>query len=252
MTRAFWVLLKRELGAVMFSPIAYVTFVLLYLVNGFSFQFLLYAVGRSGSLQNFTIMQYFFGWALYWFVIIPSVPILTMRLFSEEYKSGTIELLLTAPVTDWDVVLSKFFSQVLFYILLWFPTLLYLGIFQVLTKHQIPINWGPLLLTYGMVLMTGMFFLAVGLFASALSKNQVIAAFTSFAIILLVFFSGFLGSGSTDSVFQELISYIGVLNHMQTFTKGIFDSRPVVFYSSLTILFLVLTQQVMSMRRLKA
>jgi len=252
MTSAFWVLLKRELGAVLFSPIAYVIFVLLYLVNGFSFQFLLYAVGRTGSLQNFTIMQYFFGWSLYWFVIIPTVPILTMRLFSEEYKSGTIELLLTAPVTDWDVVLSKFFSQVIFYIMLWFPTLSYLWIFQVLTKHQIPINWGPLLLTYSMVVMTGMFFMAVGLFASALSRNQVIAAFTSFAIIVLVFFSGFLGSGSTDSVFQELVAYVGILNHMNTFTKGIFDSRPVVFYLSLTVFFLIMTQQVMSLRRLKA
>jgi ABC-2 type transport system permease protein len=252
MTRAFWVLLKRELGAVLFSPIAYVTFVLLYLVNGFSFQFLLTAVARNGSLQNFTIMQFFFGWALYWFVVIPSIPILTMRLFSEEYKSGTIELLLTAPVTDWDVVLSKFFSQVVFYIILWVPTLLYVGIFQILTKHQIPINWGPLLLTYGMVILTGMFFLSIGLFASALSKNQVIAAFISFSTILLLFFSGFLASANTDSGFQDFISYIGILNHMQTFTKGIFDSRPIVLYFSFTALFLVLTQQVMSMRRLKA
>jgi ABC-2 type transport system permease protein len=252
MTRAFWVLLKRELGAVVFSPIAYVTFVLLYLLNGFLFQFLLYGVSRGGGLQNYTIMQIFFSWPLYWFVIIPSIPILTMRLFSEEYKSGTIELLMTAPVSEWDVVLSKFFSQVLFYMALWIPTLFYVGIFQYLTKHQSPVNWGPLLLNYTMVLLTGMFFLAVGLFASALSKNQIISAFTSFAIILLFFFSGFLGFGSTNSVFQELISYIGILNHMQVFAKGIFDSRPLVFLLSLTLLFLVLTQQVVSARRLKA
>jgi ABC-2 type transport system permease protein len=237
---------------VLFSPIAYVTFVLLYLVNGFSFQFLLYAVSSNGSMQNITIMQFFFSTFFYWIVIIISIPILTMRLFSEEYKTGTIELLLTAPVTDWDVVLSKFFSQVLFYLLLWIPTLAYLALFQFLTKDQIPINWGPLLLTYTMVLLVGMFYLSIGTFTSALTKNQVLAAFGSFAIIILVFFTGFLGFGTTNQNFQELIAYVGVLGHMQNFSRGIFDSRPVVFYLSCTALFLILTQQVMSLRKLKS
>ncbi|NJK92170.1 MAG: ABC transporter permease subunit [Blastochloris sp.] len=252
MTRAFGVLLRRELGAILFSPIAYVTFVLLYLVNGFSFQFVLEVVSQNGSMQNFTIMQFFFGTFFYWIVVLVSIPILTMRLFSEEYRAGTIELLLTAPVTDWDVVLSKFFSQVLFYLGLWLPTLLYLAIFQWLTKNQIPVNWGPLLLTYAMVLLVGMFYLSIGVFTSALTKNQVIAAFSSFAIIVLIFFSGFLNIGSTDSAFQEFIRYIGALEHMQTFARGIFDTRPVVFYLSFTALFLILTQQVMTMRRLKS
>ncbi|MDZ4787716.1 MAG: ABC transporter permease subunit [Blastochloris sp.] len=252
MTRAFFVLLKRELAAVVFSPIAYVTFVLLYLVNGFSFQFLLYAVSKNGALQNLTIMQVFFSTFFYWIVIVVSIPILTMRLFSEEYRSGTIELLLTAPVTDWDVVLSKYFSQVLFYIALWLPTLTYVWIFQVLTKNQIPISWGPIALTYAMVLMVGMFYLSIGLFTSVMSRNQVLAAFGSFVIIILLFFSGFLGMGANDSIFQEMISYIGVLGHMSEFSKGVFDTRPVVFYFSFTLLFLFLTQQVMSLRRLKS
>lgn len=252
MTRAFFVLLKRELGAVALSPIAYVTFVLLYVVNGFSFQFLLYAISKNSALQNMSIMQVFFGTFFYWIVIIISVPILTMRLFSEEYKSGTIELLLTAPVTDWDVILSKYVSQVLFYLALWLPTLFYLGIFQILTKNQIPLNWGPVILTYAMVLLVGMFYLAVGLFTSALSRNQVLAAFASFALIILVFFAGFLGFGSSNSVFQDMISYISVLGHMQTFSKGIFDTRPIIFYLSCTVFFLLLTHQVMSYRRLKS
>ncbi len=251
MTRAFFVLLKRELAAVVFSPIAYVTFVLLYLVNGFFFQFLLYAVSINGALQNLTIMQVFFKHFFYWTVIVVC-PILTMRLFSEEYRSGTIELLLTAPVTDWDVVLSKYFSQVLFYIALWLPTLTYVWIFQVLTKNQIPISWGPIALTYAMVLMVGMFYLSIGLFTSVMSRNQVLAAFGSFVIIILLFFSGFLGMGANDSIFQEMISYIGVFGHMIEFSKGVFDTRPVVFYFSFTLLFLFLTQQVMSLRRLKS
>jgi len=196
------------------------------------------------------VMQIYFYIFHFWFLLIILVPILTMRLFSEEYKTGTIEMLLTAPVKDGDVILSKFFGVLFFYLLLWIPSLLGLAIFQAVTHQAVPVAWIPLGFSYLMVTLVGMLYLSIGLFASVLTRNQAVAAMISFTMIALLFFSGFLSYLVRDPGWREALNYIFTLEQMRSFSAGLFDSRPVVFYLSGTVFFLILTRQVMAGRRL--
>jgi ABC-2 type transport system permease protein len=252
MTRTFWILLRREIGAIFLSPVSHVLFALFNLVMGFSFWFC--AAYMAQGARNITIMQVFFMIFYFWFCLVIMIPIFTMRLFSEEYRSGTIELLMSAPVLEWDVILSKFFACVVFYAGLWLPTLFYLLAYQALTNHQVPVEWGALITSYLLVLVIGLFYISIGLFASSLTKNQVLAAFASFVMISLLFFSGFLGFTSVGAVegVSKIIDYVATLRHMQGFAGGILDSRPLVFYLSGAGLFLFLTYIVISLRKLRS
>ena len=250
MTRAFWILLRRECGAIFLSPISHIIFALFNLVMGFSFWFC--AAYMALGAKNLTVMQVFFMVFYFWFCLLIMIPIFTMRLFSEEYKSGTIELLMSAPVTEWDVILSKFFACVIFYAGLWLPTLLYLLVYQTLTGNQVPVEWGALAISYLLVMLIGVFYIAIGLFASSLTKNQVLAAFTSFVMIALLFFVGFMGFAVTDPGTIKLLDYVSTLRHMHLFAGGVFDSRPPVFYLSGAGLFLFLTYAVVSWRKLES
>ena len=249
MTRALWILWKREVGAILHSPIAWVLMTCMALINGFSFSQCVAYLGQG--VKEFTVMQIYFYIFHFWFLLIILVPILTMRLFSEEYKTGTIEMLLTAPVRDGDVILSKFFGVLFFYLLLWIPSLLGLAIFQLVTKQAVPVAWIPLGFSYMMVTLVGMMYLSIGLFASVLTRNQAVAAMISFTTIALLFFAGFLSYLVRDPGWREALSYIFTLEQMRSFSAGLFDSRPVVFYLSGTVFFLILTRQVMAGRRLK-
>ncbi|KRP34568.1 MAG: hypothetical protein ABS33_00065 [Verrucomicrobia subdivision 6 bacterium BACL9 MAG-120924-bin69] len=249
MTRALWILWKREVGAILHSPIAWVLMTCMALINGFSFSQCVAYLGQG--VKEFTVMQIYFYIFHFWFLLIILVPILTMRLFSEEYKTGTIEMLLTAPVRDGDVILSKFFGVLFFYLLLWIPSLLGLAIFQLVTKQAVPVAWIPLGFSYLMVTLVGMMYLSIGLFASVLTRNQAVAAMISFTTIALLFFAGFLSYLVRDPGWREALSYIFTLEQMRSFSAGLFDSRPVVFYLSGTVFFLILTRQVMAGRRLK-
>jgi ABC-2 type transport system permease protein len=248
MTRAFWILWKREVGAILHSPIAWVLMTCMALINGFSFSQCVAYLGQG--VNEFTVMQIYFYIFHFWFLLIILVPILTMRLFSEEYKTGTIEMLLTAPVLDGDVILSKFFGALFFYLLLWIPSLVGLAIFQLITHHAVPIAWIPLGFSYLMVTLVGMLYLSIGLFASVLSRNQAVSAMISFTVIALLFFSGFVSYLVRDPGWREALNYIFTLEQMRAFSAGLFDSRPVVFYLSGTVFFLILTRQVMAGRRL--
>ncbi len=249
MTRALWILWKREVGSILHSPIAWVLLTCMSLINGFSFSQCVAYLGQG--VKEFTVMQIYFYIFHFWFLLIILVPILTMRLFSEEYKTGTIEMLLTAPVKDGDVILSKFFGVLFFYLLLWIPSLLGLAIFQLVTQQAVPVAWIPLGFSYLMVTLVGMLYLSIGLFASVLTRNQAVAAMISFTMIALLFFAGFLSYLVRDPGWREVLSYIFTLEQMRSFSAGLFDSRPVVFYLSGTAFFLILTRQVMAGRRLK-
>jgi ABC-2 type transport system permease protein len=249
MTRALWILWKREVGAILHSPIAWVLLTCMSLINGFSFSQCVAYLGQG--VKEFTVMQIYFYIFHFWFLLIILVPILTMRLFSEEYKTGTIEMLLTAPVRDGDVILSKFFGVLFFYLLLWIPSLLGLAIFQAVTHQAVPVAWIPLGFSYLMVTLVGMLYLSIGLFASVLTRNQAVAAMISFTMIALLFFAGFLSYLVRDPGWRDALSYIFTLEQMRSFSAGQFDSRPVVLYLSGTAFFLILTRQVMAGRRLK-
>src|SRR6201746_1947449 len=127
----FFTLLSREIRSYFYSPIAYIVLVFFLVVSGVDFYFQISFMNQRPV--PYSVEEAFFNSVFFWFAFVLTFPLITMRLFSEEFKLGTIEPLMTAPVRDWEVVLSKFFGAFVFYIVLWIPTLLYFLIFHYVT-----------------------------------------------------------------------------------------------------------------------
>src|SRR5437016_11971360 len=132
--RKFYTLLWREVCGYFYSPIAYIVLVFFLLVAGVDFYFQISFMNQRPV--QYSVEEAFFNSVFFWFAFVLIFPLITMRLFAEEFKLGTIEPLMTAPVRDLQVVLAKFFGALVFYILLWIPTLLYFWIFQKITDRK--------------------------------------------------------------------------------------------------------------------
>ena len=247
--RKFFVLLSREVRSYFYSPIAYIVLVFFLLISGFDFYFQLSFM--NGRQVSYSIQEAFFNSIFFWFAFVLIFPLITMRLFAEEFKLGTIEPLMTAPVRDWQVVLAKWAGALVFYIVLWIPTLLYFAIFQAVTKQPAAGSMGAYLGSYLMLLLLGMFYTAIGCLASVLTKNQIVAAIISFCVITLHFFSGLLSFVMTEisSTSRQLLGYFSAIEQMGTLSRGEIDTRPMVLYTSMTIVMLVLTHQAFQSRK---
>src|SRR5271154_4617077 len=181
---AFWTLYKREFTSYFQSAVAYVVLFGSAIVQGVQFWFILSAVMGPPVYKEQSIMQIFFTWPLFWLLILVQVPLITMRVFSEEFKLGTIEMLLTAPVREWDVVLAKFFGALTFFLILWLPIALDLTTLQLFSIPEPPFYWSQVGLTALTITLVGGFYISLGVFTSVLTKNQIIAAVLCFAFIL--------------------------------------------------------------------
>ncbi|MDD5200660.1 MAG: ABC transporter permease [Terrimicrobiaceae bacterium] len=249
--RKFFTLWSREIAVYFRSPAAYVILFFFLLLTGFNFWFVLNAMNRSPS--GVSVIEAYFNTVFFWFGFVLPFPLITMRLFAEEYKLGTIEPLMTAPVRDVQVLLAKYLSAVFFYAMLWLPSLLYFVVFQWQTRLQAAPAAGSYLGAYAMLLLIGLFYLAIGCLASALTRNQVVAAIISFAGISLLFYWGFYSRlfPNVSPFLRDLTDYLSPIQHMALFSQGLFDTRPVVLYLSCTALVLFLTFQVFQYRRWK-
>jgi ABC-2 type transport system permease protein len=197
----------------------------------------------NGQPAEVTVVELSFNMVPFWIVFILTFPLITMRAFSEEYRHGTIETLTTAPVTDWQVVLSKYLGALIFYVILWAPTLIHFAIFQWITGKSAANAMGAYGGTYLLLFLMGMFFTALGCFASSLVKEQINAAIISACSIFVWFFIPFLPEimRTTRSDVKDFFQYLSAAEHMRDFSKGIIDSRQIVFYLSATALLLALT-----------
>lgn len=250
--RVFLTLLARELRAYFLSPVAWAVLFFFLLLTGFNFYAGVAALNRGPS--EVTVVEAFFNTVFFWFGFVLIFPLITMRLFAEEYKMGTIEPLMTAPVRDSQVVLAKYCGALVFYTTLWLPSLLYFVIFNWITRLDAAGAAGPYVGAYAMLLLMGMFYLAVGCLASSLTRNQIIAAIMSFSVITLMFFMGLLTFFilNVTPALREITAYLSALEHMSEASRGFFDTRPVVFYLSLTVFTLFLTFHVFQSRRWRA
>src|SRR5438309_75842 len=246
--RKFYTLLVREVRSYFHSPIAYVVLVFFLLVSGVDFYFQVSFMNQRPA--SYSVQEAFFNSVFFWFAFVLIFPLITMRLFAEEFKLGTIEPLMTAPVRDWQVVLSKFFGALVFYLVLWIPTILYFAIFQYVT-HPPAASTGAYWGSYFMLLLLGMFYLSVGCLASVLTRNQIIAAVISFCAITLLFFLGLISFVllNISSQTRQLLGYFSAIEHMGTFSRGEIDTRPIVLYLSMTIVMLGLTYQAFQSRK---
>ena len=247
--KKFLTLLAREVRSYFYSPIAYIVLVFFLLVSGVDF-YMQVSFMNQRPVQ-YSIQEAFFNSVFFWFAFVLIFPLITMRLFAEEFKLGTIEPLMTAPVRDWQVVLSKFFGALVFYIVLWLPTVIYFAIFAKITHQAAATSLGAYAGSYLMVVLLGMFYLSIGCLASALTKNQIIAAVISFCTITLLFFLGLVQyimldvSGAT----RDFLGYFSALEHMGTYSRGIIDTRAIVLYLSAAILILMFTHQAFQSRK---
>lgn len=248
--RVLLILFIKELRSLFFSPVAWVVMALVMLINGFSFRAaiaLLESGPQSSSLVALTFFSRWF-WLSYFFVF----PLLTMRLFAEERKLGTFETLFTAPVRTWQVVAGKYLAALFFYCLLWVPSAGNFWLFQWMTDGAADIPAGQLAGTYLLIFFLGLFNIAMGCFASSLTSSQIVAAALSFTLSLLHFLLGvfvlYLGQ-RIPPAYVDFVHYIATVEHIPLFTGGLLDTRPLIYYASLALLFLVFTHQVLEFRR---
>jgi ABC-2 type transport system permease protein len=169
---------------------------------------------------------------------------------AEEKRSGTIEMLMTAPVTDFEVVLSKWLGAVCLYSLMWGVTGLYVVILRQFSGGTTELDLGPVASGYLGVLLIGQFLIAVGVLASSLTKNQVVAALLSFVVVFcllfVVYWMGFLFPGGTIGSFFKAVS---PFQHMEDFARGIVDMRPLILYASGSALALFLATRAVESRK---
>jgi len=230
-------IMDREIRAYFFSPLAYIVAAFLLLVNGMVF-WLIVSFLNNPQAGFGAPLELFFGQTIYfWLVLLFVAPVLTMRLLSEERRSGTIEVLMTAPINEAQVVVGKYLAALIFYCFLWLPTLAYAGI----VAYYSEVDWGPVAAGYLGVFGVGALFLSVGLFASALTRSQLVAAILTFALLIPLFTFGLLENLFNDATLKQAFSYLNLWQHMEEFSKGIVDTRHLVYYLSATVLFIFLS-----------
>ncbi len=247
--RILWTLWKREVAASFHTPMAWVILFFLLLVTGFNF-YAGVSVLNHGPTEV-TVVESFFNTVFFWFAFLLLFPLLTMRLFSEEYRSGTVEPLMTAPVRDSQVVLAKFLGVLFLYVVLWLPTALYFLIFWLQTRVEAAGAVGAYAGSYLLLLLMGMFYLSLGCLCSALTRHQITAAVMTFAMVTLFFLTGLLSflAGHVGTAMRSVTVTISPIEQMTQFSRGLYDTRPVVWYLVMTGLCLFLTLHAFQSRR---
>jgi ABC-2 type transport system permease protein len=233
--KAFWPIYKRELFAFFVTPLAWVLIVVFLVVQGMHFFLLVdHFAHQADATGDETPLSAFFGnTVLLYLVLFVLVPPMTMRMFAEERRSGTIEMLMTAPVSSAAVVLAKYAAVLTTYVAMWLPTVLYL----VILGRTGDLDWHTAASAYLGVLLVGAGYLSLGLCASALTRSQFLAMVWTALVLLMLFILG-VGEFVTreGSAMHEVCAHVSVWAHMNDFASGIVDSRRLVFYGTLVVL----------------
>jgi gliding motility-associated transport system permease protein len=192
-------------------------------------------------------MQFFFGGTiLYWVSVILAVSVLPMRLLAEERKAGTLETLLTAPVREFEVVVGKYLAALAFYTLLWLPELAYVGL---LWRYAGRPDLGPIAAGYLGSFLVGAALLAWGVLASALTRNQIIAAVLAFVFSFILLLAGIGQDFAQAEWLRDTLGYVHLFKSMDDFSRGVVDTRHIVFLLSLTVLGLYSSVKVLELKK---
>jgi len=235
---------QRELRAYFLSPMAYVLLFFFLVLNGVAFSIIVSYL-TDPSAPPGRPFDFFFNGVLFWLVLLFVIPVITMRLLAEERRSGSIEVLMTAPVSEAQVVAGKYLAALTFYVALWAPTLLY----AVLVDRWSDVDWGILGAGYLGIFLLGALLLAVGTFASAMVRSQIVAAMIAFSLMLLLFLVGFVSGLVHTPWMQQALSYVSVLEHMDELARGVVDTRRLVFYATGTLFFLFAASRALEDRK---
>jgi ABC-2 type transport system permease protein len=236
---------RKELRSYFASPIAYVVIGMFALTFGFFFYSLLLYFDRQ-SMQaggfgggpavnvNEQLLRPVFLNATVIFLFV--LPLITMRTYSEEKRSGTIELLLTSPLSDMQIILGKFLGAMGLYASMLAITLVHIGLLFVFGSPE----WRPIATTYLGLLLMGGCFMSVGLFISSLTKNQIVASAITFGVFLMLWVINWIASFMGPTA-QQVLNYLSITDHLDDFTKGILDTKHLVYYVSFITFGLFLT-----------
>jgi ABC-2 type transport system permease protein len=237
MIRNVVALTQRELAASFFSPVAYVVAVIFLIATGYLFTTQTLVEGNEATTR--TLFD-----SMAW-VLVFALPLLTMRVLADEYATGTIEALMTAPVTDVEVVLGKFLGVWIFYGSLLATTLLHVVV--LFTYGGSDLN----VVLYGYVglCMLGALYAAVGVFTSSLTRYQLVAALMGMGVLAVFSLLVDAFAGWRGGAWRVVLSYVNILHHFEDFSKGIFDTKAILFFLSGTVFFLFLAVKTLECRR---
>ena len=227
----------REYKSYFSSPIAYIFIVGFLTISGLLF-------GLNLLASQAATLRYFLGNTI--FILVFIIPALTMRLFSEEKKEGTLEILMTLPVKDYKVILGKFFAALTFYMLMLALTVTFPLTIYFLGTPDI----GIIIANYIGLVLFGASLISIGLYASLLTENQIVAFMITMGIILVLFFFHALGNILGESL-SQIIEYISLNTHFEDFSKGVIDSKDVMYYLSVIFIFLFLSLNTLESRKWK-
>jgi len=245
---------RKELYSLFASPVFYaVAFTFLIIAGYFLYSAIVYfnllsfqasqnpMMAKQMNIMEMVLRPFFFDLGI---VLLLISPLLTMRLYAEERKTGTMELLFTYPLPDRSIVLAKFAAVVSAFSVIMVGTLP--GIF--LLNYLGNPTWKPILCGYLGVLLLGSSFMSLGIFTSSLTQNQIVAAVLSFGALLMLWVIGWAKSYA-GATMGEVIDYLSVIKHFDSFSKGVLDSRDLLYYLIFTVFFLFLTLRQMTAYR---
>lgn len=229
---------RREISGSMSSLLGYVS-ICVFLITC---SLVLWIYPESSMLEfGYASLQGFFDTVPWIFIFL--VPAITMRLFADEQKSGTLELLITRPLTDWSIIWAKYLAACVHILLALIPTFIYVYSIYRLGNPPGNLDWGALTGSYLGLFLLGALFAAIGLFCSSLTSNQVIA-FMLAILICFFFFSGFDSISKISSLLSAdiFIARLGIQTHYLSVSRGVLDTRDLIYFLSVSAFFLYLTK----------
>lgn len=243
-------LFKKEFRSFWFSPLGWIIFAYVMLMQGVCLSTAMKALADTPISENLVYVTY--HTPNFWFFFLFLFPLITMRSFSEEERTGTLETLLTTPVETGHLVIAKFFSRLLFYLLLWIPGIIVFLSFSLITDLPTPFIKEVIFSTHLYLFFLGAYFIALGCFASSLSANQIIAGILTIGFLILQYFLGFVTVIWGDQFrASEIFKLLSAQAHLSQACRGIIDSAPLILYSLLTAFILLLTLHTVNYRRWK-
>lgn len=232
-----WAITMRELKNYFVSPIAYVVSAMFLLVTGYFFFLILYITKDAG------LMRYVFGNTAVVLLLIG--PLMSMRLFAEEQRQKTLELLVTSPITDAGIVLGKFLASALFLLIMLAATAYFPGILMYYGEPDLL----PVLTGYLGMFFMGCTFIAIGMMTSSWTQNQIVSAVAAFAISLVYWFLGASSSTTNSETMSGLLNYLSLNTHFDTFSKGVIATSDILYFLSVIFVLLFITTRSLESRR---
>ncbi|HXM39918.1 MAG TPA: ABC transporter permease [Bryobacteraceae bacterium] len=250
-----WIICRRELKSYFASPIAYLVITCFTLIWGYAFNMIMRDFVRSGFMAemqgrnmpmnvNEYVIRPLLGFAAT--VALFLVPLITMRLFAEEKKTGTIELLMTSPVRDLEIILGKWLGALLLYLCVLGMSAINVALLFAFGKP----DWKPILIGYLGLILQGGTLLAIGTFISTTTKNQIVAGGATFFVCLLLWLLSW--TTYDPAWYWQALSYLSIVTHFEGFAKGVLDSKDVIFYLSMIFFSLFITSRSMESLRWRA